>query len=133
MGRALDEIVQHDRRGFCAEPERRDRCRSPDAGGVDLCDCDRAPRLVMAIRHLWRDHVAYQAVDIAGRDAPLNHLQAEDSARESVRSVEAQGSDTQAASGLLMCLVVLMLIASAMISLTLLWFAIRGIQWLLLQ
>lgn len=63
----------------------------------------------------------------------MNHVQADDSAKESVRSVEGQASDTQAASGLLMCLVALMLFASAGISLTLLWFAIRGIQWLLLR
>jgi hypothetical protein len=31
-----------------------------------------------------------------------------------------------------MCLAAVMFVASAVISLTLLWFAIRGIQWLLL-
>jgi hypothetical protein len=55
-----------------------------------------------------------------------------------VRSGEAQAlgeqaADTQAASGLLMCLVAVMFIVSAVISLTLLWCAIRGIQWLLLR
>ena len=44
-----------------------------------------------------------------------------------------QASDTQAASGLLMCLTAAMFVASAVISLTLLWCAIRGIQWLLLR
>jgi hypothetical protein len=44
-----------------------------------------------------------------------------------------QASDTQAAAALLMCLTAAMLVASAVISLTLLWCAIRGIQWLLLR
>lgn len=65
-----------------------------------------------------------------------NHVQAGDGAEERGRSVEAQASgeqasDTQAASGLLMCLAVVMFVASPVISLSLLWFAIRGIQWLL--
>jgi hypothetical protein len=44
-----------------------------------------------------------------------------------------QASDTQAASGLLMCLTAAMFVASAVISLTLLWCAIRGLQWLVLR
>jgi hypothetical protein len=39
-----------------------------------------------------------------------------------------QPSDTQAASGLLMCLTAAMFVASAVISLTFFWCAIRGIQ-----
>jgi hypothetical protein len=67
-----------------------------------------------------------------------NHVQADDGAEERVRSVEAQtsseqASDTQAASGLLMCLAAGLFVASAVISLTLLWFATRGIQWLLFR
>ena len=38
---------------------------------------------------------------------------------------------TQAGSRLLMCLTAVSLVASVLISLTLLWFAFRGIQWLL--
>lgn len=44
-----------------------------------------------------------------------------------------QPSATQAGSGLLMCLTAVSLAASVLISLTLLWFAFRGIQWLLLR
>ena len=40
---------------------------------------------------------------------------------------------TQARSGLLMCLTAVSLATSVLISLTLLWFAFRGIRWLLFQ
>ena len=43
----------------------------------------------------------------------------------------AEQGATQSASGILMALVVGLFAGSALISLTLLWLAIRGIQWLL--
>jgi hypothetical protein len=66
MARALDETVRLDRCWFWAHPERRHRCRSPDTGERDLCDCDRGARLVMAIRHLGRGSVVYQPVFFQG-------------------------------------------------------------------
>jgi hypothetical protein len=71
MARALDESVRLGRRWFWAHLQRRHRCRSPETGEVGLCDCDRAARLVLTIRQLGRGHVAYQPVDIPGRNAPL--------------------------------------------------------------
>ena len=66
MARTLEEIARLDRRWFRAHPERRHRCRWPDTGELDLCDCDRGARLVMAIRHLGRGHVVYQPVIFQG-------------------------------------------------------------------
>jgi hypothetical protein len=65
-------------------------------------------------------------------------IQVANCATETLRSMEArvsreQASDTQPAPGLLMGLTAAMLVVSAVISLTLLWCAIRGIQWLLLR
>jgi hypothetical protein len=64
--RALDEIVRLDRRWFWAHPQRQHRCRWPITCEVDLCDCDRGARLVMAIRHLGRGCVVYQPVIFQG-------------------------------------------------------------------
>jgi hypothetical protein len=66
-----------------------------------------------------------------------NDIQIAECATERVRSMKAQvspeqPSDPQAAPGLLMCLTAAMFLTSAVISLTFLWCAIRGIQWLLL-
>jgi hypothetical protein len=66
MARALDEVVRLDRRWFWAHPKRWHRCRSPDAGELDLCGSDDGARLVMAIRHLGRGHVVYQPVIFQG-------------------------------------------------------------------
>jgi hypothetical protein len=66
MARALDEIVRLDRRWFWARPQRQHRCRWPDPCELDLCDCDRGARLVMAIRHLGRGCVVYQPVIFQG-------------------------------------------------------------------
>jgi hypothetical protein len=66
MARALKEIVRLDRRWFRAHPERRHRCRWPDTGELDLCDCDHGARVVMAIRHLGRGSVVYQPVIFQG-------------------------------------------------------------------
>jgi hypothetical protein len=66
MTRALDEIVRLDRRWFCAHPERRHRCRSPDTLELDLCDSERGGWLVMAIRHLGRGHIVYQPAILQG-------------------------------------------------------------------
>jgi hypothetical protein len=56
-------------------------------------------------------------------------------AREGVRSVRdrtsAAPSGAQSGSGVLMVLVAGLFAGSALVSLTLLWFVIRGIQWLL--
>lgn len=67
-----------------------------------------------------------------------NHTQADHGADGRFRSERAeapveQQPGTQAGSGLFMCLAAVLLAASALTSLTLLWFAIRGIQWLLLR
>jgi hypothetical protein len=66
MARALDEIVRLDRRWFWAHPQRQHRCRWPDPCELDLCDCDREARLVMAIRDLGRGCVVYQPVIFQG-------------------------------------------------------------------
>jgi hypothetical protein len=66
MARAPKEIVRLDRRWFRAHPERRHRCRWPDTGELDLYDCDRGARVVMAIRHLGRGSVIYQPVIFQG-------------------------------------------------------------------
>jgi hypothetical protein len=66
MARALDEIVRLDRHRFWAHPRRQHRCRWPDPCGLDLCECDRSARLVIAIRRLWRDCVVYQPVIFQG-------------------------------------------------------------------
>jgi hypothetical protein len=66
MAHALDEIVRLDRRWFWAHPKRRHRCRWPDPCELDLCDCDRGARLVIAIRHLGRGHLVYQPVIFRG-------------------------------------------------------------------
>ncbi len=66
MARELKEIVRFDRRWFRAHPERRHRCRWPDTGELDFCDCDRGARLVMAMRHLGRGHIVYQPVIFQG-------------------------------------------------------------------
>jgi hypothetical protein len=71
MACALDEIVRLDRRWFWAHPQRQHRCRWPDACELDLCDCDRGARLVMAIRHLGRGCVIYQPVIFQGA-LPVN-------------------------------------------------------------
>jgi hypothetical protein len=60
MLRTLAHIARLDRRWFRAHPQRRHRCRWPDAVELDLCDCDRGARLVMAARHLGRGHIVYQ-------------------------------------------------------------------------
>ena len=65
MARALKEIARLDRRWFRAHPERRHRCRWPDTGELDFCDCDRA-RVIMAMRHLGRGTVVYQPVIFQG-------------------------------------------------------------------
>jgi hypothetical protein len=59
-------LAQLDRRWFRAHPERRHRCRWPDAVELDPCDNDRDGWLVMAIRHLGRGHVVYQPVKFQG-------------------------------------------------------------------
>jgi hypothetical protein len=74
MARALDDIVRLDRRWFWAHPQRQHRCRRPDKRELDLCDCDRGARLVMAIRHLGRGYVVYQPVIYPG--APPAHEEA---------------------------------------------------------
>jgi hypothetical protein len=66
MARALDEIVRLDRRWFWAHPQRQHRCRRPDPSELDLCDCDRGARLVMAIRHLGRGCLVYEPVILQG-------------------------------------------------------------------
>ena len=66
MACALDEIVRLDRRWFWAHPQRQHRCRWPDPCELDLCDCDRGARLVMAIRHLGQGYVVYQPVIFQG-------------------------------------------------------------------
>jgi hypothetical protein len=66
MARALDEMVRLDRCWFWAHPQRQHRCRWPDPCELDHCDCDRAARLVMAIRHLGRGCVVYQPVIFQG-------------------------------------------------------------------
>jgi hypothetical protein len=64
--RTLGHIARLDRRWFRAHPERRHRCRWPDTIELDLCDCDRGARLVMAVRHLGRGHIVYQPVFFQG-------------------------------------------------------------------
>ena len=49
------------------------------------------------------------------------------------RQAVAEQPGSQSGSGSLMFLVAALFAGSALISLTVLWFAIRGIQWLLLQ
>jgi hypothetical protein len=71
MARALDEIVRLDRRWFWAHPQRQHRCRWPETAELDLCDCDRGARLVMAMRHLGRGHIVYQPVIFQGA-LPVN-------------------------------------------------------------
>jgi hypothetical protein len=66
MPRTLGHIARLDRRWFLAHPERRHRCRWPDTIELDLCDCDRGARLVMAVRHLGRGHIVYQPVSFQG-------------------------------------------------------------------
>jgi hypothetical protein len=66
MKRALDEIVRLDQRWFCAHPERRHRCRSPETVELDLCDSERGAWLVMAMRHLGRGHIVYQPAIFQG-------------------------------------------------------------------
>jgi hypothetical protein len=66
MPRTLGQITRLDRRWFRAHPERRHRCRWPDTVELDLCDCDRGARLVMAVRHLGRGHIVYQPVFFQG-------------------------------------------------------------------
>jgi hypothetical protein len=66
MARALDEIVRLDRRWFWAHPQRQHRCRWPETAELDLCDCDRGVRLVMAIRHLGRGCLVYQPLMFQG-------------------------------------------------------------------
>jgi hypothetical protein len=66
MACALDELVRLDRRWFWAHPQRQHRCRWPETAELDRCDCDRAARLVMAIRHLGRGCVVYQPVIFQG-------------------------------------------------------------------
>jgi hypothetical protein len=68
-------IARLDRRWFRAHPERRHRCRWPDAVELDLCDSDRRARLVMAIRHLGRGHIVYQPVIFHG-DLPRDERSA---------------------------------------------------------
>jgi hypothetical protein len=55
-----------DRRWFWAHPQRRHRCRWPDTRELDLCDCGRGARLVIAIRHLGGGHLVYQPVIFQG-------------------------------------------------------------------
>jgi hypothetical protein len=71
MARALDEIVRLDRRWFWAHPQRQHRCRRPETAELDLCDCDRGARLVIAMRHLGRGHIVYQPVIFQGA-LPVN-------------------------------------------------------------
>jgi hypothetical protein len=66
MAHALDELVRLDRRWFWAHPQRQHRCRSPDPRELELCDCKRGARLVIAIRHLGRGYVIYQPVVFQG-------------------------------------------------------------------
>jgi hypothetical protein len=66
MARALDEIVRLDRRWFWAHPQRQHRCRWPDPRELDLRDCDRGTRLVVAIRHFGRGYVVYPPVILEG-------------------------------------------------------------------
>jgi hypothetical protein len=71
MVRTMKEIVRLDREWFRAHPERQHRCRWPDTRELDLCDCGRGARLVMAIRHLGRGWVVYQPAILQG--APPAH------------------------------------------------------------
>jgi hypothetical protein len=66
MAHALDELVRLDRRWFWVHPHRQHRCRSPDTRELELCDCERSARLVIAIRHLGRGHIVYQPVIFQG-------------------------------------------------------------------
>jgi hypothetical protein len=66
MPRTLGHIARLDRRWFRAHPERRHRCRWPDTVELDLFDCDRGARLVIAIRHLGRGYIVYQPVFFQG-------------------------------------------------------------------
>jgi hypothetical protein len=66
MARILEEVTRLDRRWFRARPERRHRCRWPETGEFDLCECDRGARLVMTIRHLGRGCLIYQPVIFQG-------------------------------------------------------------------
>jgi hypothetical protein len=75
MARLLEEIARLDRRWFRARPERWHRCRWPETGEVDLCDCDRGARLVIAIRQLGRGCVVYQPVIFHGA-LPANEASA---------------------------------------------------------
>jgi hypothetical protein len=68
-------IPRLDRRWFRAHPERRHRCRWPDAVELELCDSDRRARLVMAIRHLGRGHIVYQPIIFHG-DLPRDERSA---------------------------------------------------------
>ena len=56
---------------------------------------------------------------------------AEERSRSLLREPSAKQRGAQTASGPLMLLVAGLFSGSALISLTLLWFAVRGIQWLL--
>jgi hypothetical protein len=71
MARALDEVVRLDRRWFWAHPHRQHRCRWPDTCELELCDCDRGARLVIAIRHLGGGCFVYQPVILQGA-LPVN-------------------------------------------------------------
>ena len=67
-----------------------------------------------------------------------NYAQAGNAAEERDRSDRAETAIAQPPAsrvrlGLLMCLTAVSLATSALVSLTLLWFAFRGIQWLLFQ
>jgi hypothetical protein len=66
MARTFEEIVRLDRRWFRAHPERRHRCRRPDAGELDFRDSAPSAHLVMAIRQLGRGHLVYQPVIFQG-------------------------------------------------------------------
>ena len=59
--RRLADIPRHDRRWFRAHPERRHRCRRPDAVEIDFYETDYG-RLIMAIRHMGARRLAYQPV-----------------------------------------------------------------------
>lgn len=66
------------------------------------------------------------------------YAQAGNAAKSTHRSDRAeapveQSPAAQAGSRLLMCLTAVSVAASVLISLTLLWFALRGIQWLLFR
>jgi hypothetical protein len=67
MAQQVDEIARRDRRWFRARPERQYRCRSPAPGELDLYECSESRRLIIAIRHIGRGHLAYQPVIFEGQ------------------------------------------------------------------